>query len=145
MKKLVAIAVILGLTGGVMAAKKADLNAPCDSTKAGIVATVTLAEDGDKLWCHVKFTGVEKGQRISPVIKWTAPEVYYTTKKGNKVLVFDNSTYESPSVRTKTKAWRTLSSVVSGTEKTMRAVGIWKVEVLVDGVVIGSAEYKVKG
>jgi len=140
MKKLIAIMAMLAVCSVVMAAKKAAPVEPAKA-KAEIVAKVKLAEDGDTLYCRVKFTGVEAGKTIMPVINWTAPEVYYTTKKGTKVLLFKVSDhYDSPPVRTKTKATRTLVTTVTGVGKVVRAVGLWKAEVTVDGVVVGSAE-----
>jgi hypothetical protein len=75
------------------------------------------------------------------------PEIVYTVKKGEKkgetFKIFNDSEYQSPAVRTKTKAYRTMVTEVNG--KTVHALGVWKVEVVVDGVVIGSATYEVKG
>jgi hypothetical protein len=143
MKKLVAVAVLLGVAFAAQAADKKVV----EPAKAGISATVTLAEDGNQLWARVKIAGVEAGKTVSPIIRWTAPEVTYTVAKGETkgetFKIFADSEYKSPPVRTKTKAYRTLETEVNG--KTVRALGVWKVEVVVDGAVIGSATYEVKG
>ena len=168
MKKLIALVAVLAVASAVYAAKKVAIN-PEKAAELGdvpqessLLAKVSLAEDGNQLWCHVRILGIAHGRTIEPVIKWTAPEVVYTNKKGEKTLIFQNSEWKGkkllgdPDIKNppcrctdtgqkncaRTKAFRTLKTEASG--KTYTATGTWKVEVLVDGVVIGSAEYLVK-
>ena len=150
MKKLIAVVAMLAVSTVAFAAAKIEtaktvkVGAKVEAVKPGITATIALAEDGDMLWCHVKFSGVGKNETIKPVIKWTAPEVNYITKKGKKVALFKSSVYPSPAVRTKTKATRTLVTTVVGTDKEFRATGVWKVEAIVGDVSLAEATYEVK-
>ena len=159
MKKLIAVAVLLGL---VASAQAADKKVAAEPAKSTLTAKVTLAEDGGLLWCHARILGIARGQTVEPTIKWTAPDVFYVRKNGEKLRIFQDSTWTGkkvlgdpdpknpPCVCTdtgekncaRTKATRTLKTVASGKEYV--AKGTWKVEVVVGDVVIGSATYEVK-
>jgi hypothetical protein len=98
-----------------------------------LTATTKFVEKDNRLWCYVAVTGTESGQKVEPVIKWTAPE---------SAPLFCSSEYKSPRVRSHTRAYRTLVTEIDGISH--RAIGTWKVEVVVDGMVITESTYEVK-
>jgi hypothetical protein len=125
MKKLMAGAFALAMAANVFAD-------PTPQKSVTVTAEVQFKEDGNRLWCYVALAGGGRG-RVSPVIRWTAPD---------NAPLFASGTYQSPAVRTRTKAYRTLVTTANG--KQYRATGTWRVEVEVGGVVIGEGTYEVK-
>jgi hypothetical protein len=138
MKKLIAIAVVLGFASGAMAAKKAEpVKAEpvkvSEPAKPAISATCTFEIKDNRLYCYVALNGVAKGDKVEPVIKSTPPE---------SAQLFVADSYRSRMVRTQTKCYRTIVTTVG--DKEYRATGVWKFKVVVDGVVIGEGSYEVK-
>jgi hypothetical protein len=135
MKKLVAVVALIALASGVMAAKKAEksVEKASESVKPSVSAELSFEMKGDRLYCFVALTGVAKGDKVEPCIYSTPPET---------AQVFSKDMYRSPMVRTKTKSYRTVVTTIG--KKEIRAVGIWKFSVKVDGVEVGSGEYEVK-
>lgn len=133
MKKAIAIAVVLGLAGGVIAAKSKVEEKAKESVKPSVAAELSFKMKGDRLYCYVALTGVAKGDKVEPCVYSTPPEA---------AQAFSNDMFRSPMVRTKTHCYRTVVTTIG--EKSLRAVGIWKFLVKVDGVVVGSGECEVK-
>lgn len=134
---LVAIAIVLGVSAG--------------EARAALTADVRLAADSGTLWCHARVKGIEPGQAFQVTFRWTAPSarfvnsLYTPTKKlgddTSKARCYCADTGEKGCQRT--KAYRTVE-YVNTDGKRVKARGLWKCEVLVGDVVIGSAEYTVE-
>jgi hypothetical protein len=176
MKKLLLVTLMVAGIARADAGAPGSLTGPIKSKPAKTAATGTvpmagpgvqikMAEDGDQLWCHIRFQGIESGQTVKYRFRWTAPAVVFLTKKGEKIALFSNSVYPVAEQAAlvagdnggtcyckdsgekgcwRSKAYRTLKTDVN--EKWVRAVGTWKVEVLndADGTVLGSLTYDVK-
>jgi len=122
------------------------------AASAAMTADVTMAEDGILLFAHARVHGIEAGKTVAVTFRWTAPakrfvsSLYTPSKKlgddTSKALCFCEDTGEKGCNRT--KATRTIEyNNVDG--KHVRAVGIWKCDLLDEnGVVLGSATYEVK-
>lgn len=157
MKKLLMLAAVLGLVGGIVRAA----DAPAQPV---LKAKVTLAEDGPRLYAKVRLTGIQAKQVLKVHLTWTAPEVYFTPKKGEKVLLFktsgrlpegrdwtagDEVSYCYCSDTNEKGCWRTHANFLIEYQldngKTAKAVGTWTVSLVgEDGVALGSATYDVK-
>ena len=137
MKKLIALVAVVAVATVAYAAKKVEAPKASVKTvevaKSGVSAVLTFEMKGERLYCYVALTGVAKGDKVEPCIYSTPPET---------AQVFSKDMYRSPMVRTKTKNYRTVVTTVG--EKEIRAVGIWKFVVKVDGVQVGEATYEVK-
>jgi len=138
MRKIIAIAVVLGFASGAMAAKKAEPAKAepvkvSEPVKSAVTADLTFEIKDNRLYCYVALNGVAKGDKVEPVIKSTPPE---------SAQVFAADSYRSRMVRTKTRCYRTIVTTIG--DKEYRATGVWKFEVRVDGKSIGEATYEVK-
>jgi hypothetical protein len=131
--------------------------------QAAVTAEISFSENGTHLDAHVRVRGLEAGQAFRSTFRWTAPEVFYTTKKGEKIALFQSSEYtpEKPvgvagvpwrclCADTKekgcwrTRAYRTIVTTLHD-GSTRRGVGVWKLEFLDEsGAVLGSGEHEVK-
>ena len=164
MKKVLLTMAVLIAGVALAAAPKTPASGSVPMTNVSV--QIKLAEDGDQLWCHIRFKGIEARQTIQYRFRWTAPEVVFLTKKGEKVPLFSNSVYPVADKSAlvagdsggtcyckdsgekgcwRSKAYRTLKTTL-GNGKEVRAVGTWKVEVLndADSTVLGSLTYDVK-
>jgi hypothetical protein len=134
MKKLIAMAVVLALAGGVQAAKKVAKAEPAAPT---VKAEVSFELKGDVLKCSVHITG--NSEKVSPVVYWTAPAF---TCGSQEIKVFADGKHECSPCNHQTSATRQVVTELNG--KAVRGVGVWKAVVKLDGVEIGSGEYEVK-
>lgn len=132
---------------------------------AAVTAEIKLAEDGSRLYASVRVHGVEAGQVIEGVhIVWSHPAVEYTNKKGEVTKLFtDGGSVPAKGAwaigdkdsrcfckdTKETGCWRThadfLVEYKLDNGKTVRAVGVWHVELVNgNGEAMGSADYTVK-
>ena len=134
----------------------------CMACMADAKAKITFNEEGDRLWAHVRITGLVKGIAFPVRIEWKAPRVTYRHKDGSETVLFADSFIvpirKAGDVRwtcvcsdtgekgcARTRAYRTLvTTLKDGTVR--RAAGIWRVAVKNDdtGSVLGEATYEVK-
>lgn len=135
---------------------------------AAVIAEVTLDEDGDRLYAKGRIHGVEAGQVIYVHLEWKAPDVFFTSKAGEKTRLFaeggklptkGDGHWAVGDADGKSKCfckdtgekgcWRTRANFLieytldNGTKA--RAVGVWTVSLVDDaGAVLGSGTYEVK-
>ena len=164
MKKVLLTMAVLIAGVALAAAPKTPASGSVPMTNVSV--QIKLAEDGDQLWCHIRFKGIEARQTIQYRFRWTAPDVVFTPKKGDVVKLFLSTVYpvaDKPALVAgdsssqcycrdsgekgcfRSKAYRTLKTTLDN-GKTFRALGTWKVEILddADGTVLGSLSYDVK-
>ena len=138
MRKIIAIAVVLGFASGAMAAKKAEPAKAepvkvSEPVKSAVTAELTFELKGDKLYCYAAIQGVAKGDKVEPFWKRIPPA---------SAQVFVADTYRGRMIRTKTNCLRTIATTIG--DKEYRATGVWTFILMLDGKQVAEATYEVK-
>jgi hypothetical protein len=118
---------------------------------AAVTADVEMALDGVKLVCKARFHGIEKGQTFKPTFRWTAPSRRFVNSEWTMSKHLGDANPQAwcrcadTNEKGCSRSWAERKiEYVNIDGKTVRAVGEWTCEVLVDGEVVGKASFSVE-